>query len=89
MYDISNDVTLYALRDPISADDANGLKAVVLDLIGDYEAVVVEYSYQSANGNTSYVREVQPDYAWLCSCAIFLIVLYCTFRLGAAILCKK
>lgn len=98
MYDISNDtdmmlfsdgVEVYSIRDPVSASDANGFKAVVLDLLGDYEGIIVEYSYENTNGYTSYVREVQIDYPWLCSAAIFAIVLYSTIRLGAKILCNR
>lgn len=98
MYDISNDtgvmlfsdgVEVYAIRDPVTAADSNGFKSVVLDLLGDYEAIVVEYAYENTNGYTSYVREIQPDYPWLIGAAIFGIVLYCTIRLGAKILCNR
>lgn len=98
MYDISNDtglmlfsdgVEVYAINDPVTSSDANGFKAVILDVLGDYDAIVVEYAYENTNGYTSYVREIQPDYPWLIGAAVFAIVLYCTFRLGAAILCKK
>lgn len=81
--------SLLAVSDPVTSDDANGFKAVILDLLGDYEGVVVEYSYENTNGYTSYVREIQPDYPWIASAVIFLAVLWCTFRMGAAILCKK
>lgn len=88
-YMISSDVSLFALLDPVTSADANGLKAVILDLIGDYEAVIVEYAYESSNGYTNYIREVQPDYAWLCSAAIFAIVLFCVLRIGGGLLCRK
>lgn len=72
---------------PISPSDTSGLKAVLLELIGDYDAVVVEYQYQNHNmTGYSYLREVQPDYVWLCSCGLFAIVIYCLFRLGGALL---
>lgn len=71
---------------PITPDDATGLKAVMLELIGDYDAVVVEYEYTNSNGYNSYIREVQLDYVWLCSCGLFAIVIYCLFRLGGALL---
>lgn len=80
--------TVYALS-PVGSSDANGLKAIMLALIGDWDSIVVEHAYESTNGYTNYVREIQLDYPWLCSCAIFLVVLYCVFRLGGAILCKK
>lgn len=82
-------MSTFSVRDPVSASDANGFKAVILDLLGDYEGVVVEYAYQSANGNISYTREIQPDYPWIASAVIFLAVLWCTIRMGAALLCRK
>lgn len=87
--DLTAGIQLLSIVDPVTPDKVNGFKQVMLDLIGDYEATIVEYSYENNNGYTSYIREVQPDYVWLCSCAIFLVVLYCVFRLGAAILCRK
>ena len=80
--------TVYALS-PVGSGDANGLKAIMLALIGDWDSIVVEHAYESSNGYTNYLREVQLDYPWLCSCAIFLVMIYCVFRLGGAILCRK
>lgn len=72
---------------PITPSDTSGLKAVLLELIGDYDAVVVEYQYQNNNmTGYNYLREVQPDYVWLCSCGLFAIVIYCVFRLGGALI---
>lgn len=82
-------VAVYSTLDPVTPENANGLKAILLELIGDYESIVVEYEYQNTNGYSSYVREIYPDYTWLCACAIFLVMLYCTFRLGASVLCKQ
>lgn len=78
-------VSLMSLN-PVTPSDTSGLKAVLLDLLGDYDAVVVEYEYENNNGYTSYVREIQPDYVWLCSCGLLAIVVYCVFRLGGALL---
>lgn len=80
--------TVYALN-PVSPSDSNGLKAVMLSLIGDWDSIVVEHEYENNNGYTSYVREIQLDYPWLCSCAIFLVVLFCILRGGFSVLCKK
>lgn len=77
-------VNVYALN-PITPEGTTGLKSILLSLIGDYDAIVVEYEYASSNGYTNYLREVQPDYVWLCSCAIFLVVIYSVFRLGGAL----
>lgn len=80
--------TVYALN-PVGSSDANGLKAIMLALIGDWDSIVIEHAYESSNGYTNYLREIQLDYPWLCSCAIFLVMIYCVFRLGGAILCRK
>ena len=87
---LSDDITLVGINtyslNPITPSETTGLKSVLLSLIGDYDAVVVEYSYQNSNGYMNYVREIQPDYVFLCSCGIFLVVIYCTFRIGGALL---
>lgn len=77
-------VNVYALN-PIAPEDTTGLKSVLLSLIGDYDAIVVEYEYTGSNNYTNYVREIQPDYVWLCSAAIFLVIIYSVFRLGGAL----
>lgn len=77
-------VNVYALN-PITPEDTTGLKSVLLSLIGDYDAIVVEYEYTGSNNYSNYLREVQPDYVWLCSAAIFLVVIYSVFRLGGAL----
>lgn len=79
--------SVYALN-PIEPSDASGLKAVLLEVIGPYDAIVVEHSYENTNGYTSYVREIQYDYPWLCSCGLFVVVLFCILRGGFAVLCK-
>lgn len=72
---------------PITPEDSSGLKAVLLELIGNYDAVVVEYQYQNSNmTGYNYLREVQPDYVWLCSAGLFSLVIYCVFRLGGALI---
>lgn len=87
--DILTGVTVMSLS-PVTPSDTNGFKAVLLELLGDYDPVIVEYAYQNTNNNyMSYLREVQPDYVWLCSAAILLVVIYCLFRLGGAILCRR
>lgn len=80
--------SVYSLN-PVQPSDTNGLKAVMLSLIGDWDSIIVEHSYENTNGYISYVREIQLDYPWLCSCAIFLVVLFCILRGGFAVLCKK
>lgn len=65
----------------VSASGSNGFKAVVLGLLGDYETVVTDYTYQNQSGYTTHSIDVSYDWAWICSAAIFLVVLYCCFRL--------
>lgn len=75
---------------PITPSDANGLTAIMLQLLGDYDPVVVEYRYQQS-GSTyyNYLREVQPDYPWLVSAGIFALVLFTILRGWGAWLCRK
>lgn len=83
-------VSVQSTISPVTPDNTNGLKKIMLQLIGNYDPVIVEYQYQSSQGYYSYLREIQPDYAWLCTCAIFLIVLYSIFRIfGMVIGWKK
>ena len=71
---------------PVEPSDASGLKSALLGVLGSYDPVVVEYQYSSGNGYTNYLREVQPDYVWLCSFALLALVIFCLFRLGGALL---
>lgn len=81
--------SVYSLS-PVTSEDATGLKAVLLSFIGSYDAVVVEYQYQNTNtSNVSYLREIQPDYAWLAACALLIVIIYCVFKLGGSLLCRK
>lgn len=65
---------------PVTPSNSNGFKSVVLQLLGNYDPIIAEYSYTNTQGYVSYIREVQPDYVWMCSTAIFAIVLFCFFR---------
>lgn len=71
---------------PVEPSDASGLKSALLGVLGSYDPVIVEYQYTGGNGYTNYLREVQPDYVWLCSCALLALVIYCLFRLGGALI---
>lgn len=64
------------------------LRAVLVNLIGPYSPVVVQYQYTNGT-NTQYLREILPDYVWMFSCAIFALVLYCTFRIGGCLLWRR
>lgn len=71
---------------PIKPSDTNGLKSALLGVLGDYDPVIIEYQYSGNNGYTNYLREVQPDYVWICSFALLALVIFCLFRLGGALL---
>lgn len=73
----------------ISASDTNGLKALMLSLIGDYETTVTDYTYQSGtSGYYTHSINVERDWAWIMSCALFIVVIYCVFRAVGGILCN-
>lgn len=82
------EISVQAL-DPIKSSNSNGLKAILLNILGDYSAIQVEMRYTNTNGTYSYVREIQPDYVWFASAGIFALLLFCTCKAGGAILCRK
>lgn len=92
-YDYHTDIPVGASIDnitfssvsPIKPSDTSGLKSALLGVLGNYDPVVVEYQY-SDDGRTRFLRQVQPDYVWLCSCALLALVIYCLFRLGGALI---
>ena len=79
------DISLASVS-PITPSSTSGLKAALLGILGNYDPVVVEYQYASGNGYTNYLREIQPDYVWLCSAALLALVIYCLFKLGVGLL---
>jgi len=81
-------VEVYGLS-PVTPSDTTGLKSVLLEFIGAYDPVIVEYEYQNTNGYNSYLREVQPDYVWLASCGMLALFVLSLFKLGGAILCRR
>lgn len=75
-------------NNPITS--SSGLKGVLLNLFGPYEAVIVEYRYQNPSSTSySYVREIQPDYVWGGSLLVFLCLLFCVLRMFGGMLCKR
>lgn len=71
---------------PIKPSDTSGLKAALLGVLGNYDPVIIEYQYSSGSGYANYLREVQPDYVWICSFVLLALVIFCLFRLGGALL---
>lgn len=87
---VLTDINVLSAVAPVTSADANGLKAVVLSLFGDYDPVVVEYRYTSGNGSYQNVlAEAQPDYPWIAGALIFLVIVYCLFKAGGAALCRR
>lgn len=73
----------------ISASDTSGFHAVVLGLLGDYNPIVKDYTYQSTQGYISHSIDIQPDWSWICSAAIFALIIFCLFRLLGGIFSWK
>lgn len=68
----------------ISAQDTTGFHAVILGLLGDYNPIAVTTSYQYPSGTgyqTRYQVDVEPDWSWICTAAIFVVIIFCLFRL--------
>lgn len=72
---------------PVTSSSTTGLKSLLLSILGDYDPVFAEFRYSNGS-NYSYTREIQPDYVWLCSAAVFAILLYCTWRFLGGIVCR-
>lgn len=83
--DMPANITLMSVA-PITPSDTSGLKAVLLEVIGDYDPVIVEYEYMNNNNYSSYLREVLPDYPWCASFLMLALFVYCIFRLGGALI---
>lgn len=79
------DISLYSVA-PVTPSSTSGLKAALLGILGNYEPVIVEYQYLSSQGYNNYLREVQPDFVWLCSAALLALVIYCLFKLGGGLI---
>ena len=73
---------------PVTPSNTSGLKSVLLSILGNYDPIVAEYQYVGSGSYNNYIREIQPDYVWLTSAAIFAILLYSTWRLLGGLICK-
>ena len=71
---------------PVTPSNTSGFKAVLLGLLGNYDTIVTVHQYQSSSGHYSYVTDVQPDFVWLTGAALLLLLIYCLFRLGGALI---
>lgn len=82
---ILQSVDVYSVS-PITSDSTTGLKSVILGLIGSYDTIVTDYTYNSNSGYIQHTIEVQPDYVWMGSFFLLCLILYCLFRLGGAMI---
>lgn len=82
------DVSVLQAVAPVGPSDATGLKKILLELLGEYDPVIIQYQYQNNNGTYSYLRETQLDWPWLASAVIFLAVLWCVLKMGSQLLWK-
>lgn len=90
MEDVDSGIApLFDLDDGQTTEPTGTLKSILVKLIGPYNPVIVQYRYQTnTSGSYSYLREIQPDYVWCASAGLFVLLIYCTFRLGGALLRK-
>lgn len=75
------EVTVELKANPVTPNNSNGFHSVLLTLLGNYEPVTVDYTYTSGGSSyTSHNITTDPDWSWICSAAIFGLVIFCTFR---------
>lgn len=60
---------------------STGLKGVLLKVIGPYDNIITQFRYQSnTSSNYTYVHEMTPDYPWIASAVLFIVLLYSVFQ---------
>lgn len=67
------------------------LKGWLLKLIGDYETIFTVETYTRYSGTTSsvqYVTDMSPDYTWIYSCLLFIVVMFSVMKLLGGFVCK-
>jgi len=81
-------IEVYAMP-PITS--STGLKGLLYEVIGPYDTIITQYTYkQNGNNYYSYVNDISPDYPWLMSAALFVVLIFCVFRtLGGLLAWKK
>lgn len=73
----------------VSPSDTSGFKAVMLTILGDYETVITDYTYQSGSSQYySHSISIERDWAWLASAAMLGLITYCTFKCIGGMLCR-
>lgn len=72
-------IETYALS-PVQS--STGLKGILLDVIGPYDNIITQYRYQAnSDSRYTYVHETTPDYPWIASAALFIVLVYSCFSL--------
>lgn len=81
-------IEVYAMP-PITS--STGLKGILYEVIGPYDTIITQYTYkQNGNNYYSYVNDISPDYPWLMSAALFVVLVFCVFRtLGGLLSWRK
>lgn len=80
---ISDSYDVISLKaNPVTPNNSNGLHKIIIQLIGNYEPVTVDYTYYQGSSSYQY-HDIQtsPDWSWICSCGIFALVIFSVFRL--------
>lgn len=63
-------------------ESSTGLKGILLEILGPYDNIVTQYRYQqNTSTNFTYVNEVTPDYPWIASAALFIVLIWSLFGL--------
>lgn len=76
----------------VSASDTSGLHSIILSLLGDYNPIVKDYTYTTTSYNgsvtTNHSIEITPDWSWIMTAALFIVVVLCTFKFIGGIFSK-
>lgn len=79
--DSSQEIAISLKAAPVTPNTSNGFHKVIISLLGNYEPITVDYEYrQGSSSYTSHNITTAPDWSWVCSAAIFALVLLCTFK---------
>lgn len=75
---------------PVTPADATGLKKVLLEVLGSYDNVVTQFRYiQEGSTRYTYVNEITPDYPWIFSAILFIVLIASVFRIFRSVLWKQ
>lgn len=75
---------------PINPSDTSGLKKILLEILGPYDNIVTQYRYtQQNNSYYTYVNDITPDYPWIFSAVLFIVLVVSVFRMFRSVLWKQ